>query len=115
LLTDCGLKGSRQFKNPAFADRLAYWSTTGVADGSEQGRVRLADGLIYQGLYLPAGRYSLSWTGEGEISPSLSDTEGRALEVGEDGVFDVPQAATLLLGVKGVDAVVTSVALKKIK
>ena len=115
LLTDCGLKGSRQFKNPAFADRLAYWSTTGVADGREQGRVRLADGLIYQGLYLPAGRYSLSWTGEGEISPCLSDIEGRALEVGEDGVFDVPQAATFLLGVRGKNAVITSVALKKIK
>ena len=115
LLTDCGLKGSSQFKNPAFTDRLAYWSSTGEVDGTDRAKVRLADGLIYQGLHLPAGRYSLSWTGEGVTSPYLADIEGRSLDVGKDGVFDVPQAATLLLGVKGKNAVVTSVDLKRIK
>lgn len=113
LLTDCGLTGSPTFKNNKFTDRTAYWTYVGNVGAEETGRLDIADGTIYQGLYLEPGKYTISWQGEGEAKPYLADANGKKLKVNGKGEFKVSKPATLLLGLQAKKAKINSIELHK--
>ena len=113
LLTDCGLTGSRVFKNSDFNDRLAYWSADGAVTANVSGTVNIADGMIYQGLYLTPGRYNLSWDGTGELSPVVRSVDGNESTVNTDGVFVITRPQTAIIGLKGRNATVSNVSVSK--
>lgn len=109
LLTDCGLHGSGTFKNAGFTDRTAYWTVDG-AHRASAGEIELDDAIIYQGLHLNPGRYTIAWQGKGDITPYICDINGNPLS--DKASFDIKETATILLGVKGRRAKVNSITLK---
>lgn len=106
LLTDCGLKGSSTFKNADFVDRTAYWTFEGIVE-AEPGKIHLRNGKIYQGLYLEPGAYTITWTGDGDITPFADK-----VDIDPKGHFAITEAATVIVGVKGRDINLTSINLK---
>lgn len=113
LLTDCGLHGSSTFKNAVFADRLAYWTSRGDVSALP-GEATVADGIIYQGLYLTPGTYRISWEGEGEyVAPFAECPNGTAIALSADGEFTITDTDTYLLGLTCGNATIRSVGLAR--
>lgn len=114
FVTDCGIRSASEFKNPAFADRLAYWSSYGDVSASEPGAVQVADGTLYQGLYLLPGRYNIEYQAVGVAEPYVTTTAGAPIRM-EGAEFTVTSPSTLLVGLMGKGAVVKSMKINKIK
>ena len=109
LLTDCGLHGSSTFKNADFTDRTAYWTVDGTHQASA-GEIKLDDAIIYQGLHLNPGSYTIAWEGNGKISPYICDINGNSIS--DKASFEIKTPSTVLLGVKGRGATIKSITLK---
>lgn len=112
LITDCGLKGSNTFKNNDFSDRMAYWSANGSVSAAQQGFIGLIDAWLYQGLHLEPGEYTVSWQGSGKVKPYVADINGKRIKVSRDGRFSLKSPATVLVGVKGKNAIINSIEIK---
>ena len=112
LITDCGLKGSNTFKNSDFNDRMAYWSANGSVSAAQQGSIGLIDAWLYQGLHLEPGEYTISWQGSGKVKPYVADINGKRIKVSRDGRFSLKSPATVLVGVKGKNAIINSIEIK---
>ena len=115
LLTDCGLSGANRIKNNDFTDRLAYWSYVGNMDDSVIGEIKIIEGLIYQGIHLDAGHYQIEWNGKGEIFPDVTDIYGNRIKVGDNCRFVLVAPMTVLIGIRGRDATITTVSVNKIE
>lgn len=110
FINDCGLKSSPVIKNGRFADRLAYWTSTGSVSAPEKGEAKVANGTLYQGLSLEPGTYAIEWTGTGTIAPYAAMPDGEAISV-TNGTFSLAAPATVLVGVKGANASVSEIKL----
>ena len=115
LLKDCGLSGADRIKNNDFTERLAYWSNVGNTDDSVTGEIKIIEGLIYQGIHLDAGHYQIEWNGKGEIFPEVKDMYGNQIEVYDNGRFVLVAPMTVLIGIRGCDATITTVSVNKIE
>lgn len=72
FVNDCGIKSSPQLKNADFADRTAYWTTSGNVTADNKGSVTLSNGSISQGLSLEAGTYRIAIEADGKVEPMAS-------------------------------------------
>ncbi len=115
FLTDCGLTGGSDIRNCDFTDRLAYWSYVGKLDDSVEGEIKIIDGLIYQGVHLPAGLYQIVWHGKGKIIPDVTDMYGKAVAIDDNGRFLLPVPMTVIVGIKGRGAAVNHISVDKIR
>lgn len=115
LLTDCGLQGSDTFKNADFSDRTAYWSFTSTPKSAQPGSIAIDNAWLYQGLALTPGTYQLSWRGNGDIKPYITDADGRRINVSRDGRFTIPKEDTFLVGLKSKKATLNSVNLTNLQ
>lgn len=109
LFSDCGLRGSSDFKNAGFADRMAYWTHSGDVTAAP-GTARIADGEICQGLYLVPGRYRVLVEGEGDCTPFAANDTGD-LASDADGWYAISAPGTYRLGVRGAGVEINSVRL----
>ncbi|MCM1520022.1 MAG: hypothetical protein NC098_04485 [Lachnoclostridium sp.] len=114
LLTDAPVHGTTHLKNSNFSDRLAYWSTEGTVSSEKSGEVSIADGTLYQGIYLEPGEYEMNFSGSGEIMPLIVNLSTDNYTCVYGSKFRIPRSTTIIVGLQGKNAKVNSLSLEKI-
>ena len=83
------------------------WVETRTVTGPE-----LADEEYRMVLDLEPGEYTISWQGSGKVKPYVADINGKRIKVSRDGRFSLKSPATVLVGVKGKNAIINSIEIK---